>query len=643
MSHTEFYTLRENKVFIAAEPWFAERVIATLPNENQQHFINAMIERFDEVKTKFIEIAKEFEESEYKINMSGKINRLTDYMKNVKAIGNFSEIFERLDQMKNTIHTLEEEILQKKESLLEQLKALLEPEDWKIATEKLTELQKEFKSLPIFQHPRGEEIKKEFEAIKDEFFKRKQAIYEAKDKEILENLDKKMELCEKAESLQHSTEWKKTTEIMNQLMEEWKKIGMVPKHRMEELWFRFNSAREIFFAKKKEHIEEIKQKLESNLSKKMDIIARANELKDSKDWKKTTDAFNALMEEWKSTGRVSAEKNEEIWQQFLEIKNHFFNRKDQHYNRLRMQLEDNYARKMAIVNHAESLKDTNDFETGTREYMEMIEEWKSIGRIPKEYGDELWERFQQAKKHFFDRKDAHREERKKELIKDIQERLNRNRTFFNRLRRDLQNEEELLFDVDDRLKNLPPTLRSYEKREEYIEMMEDIKEKINDIKEKIKEVKDKIYRDEREINYIMRGPKKREEKNKSTASNKTEKNTTIPPENNQNDNPSAVIDEPMDANASPSEDYPVDNISDNKESVDSTVSNSVEDQHPDFISENNEQVTSDHSPQLETANEIDESPLVEHIDTESGVAKEVHTENISNATDSTLNEQDNKF
>jgi hypothetical protein len=74
----------------------------------------------------------------------------------------------------------------------------------------------------------------------------------------------------------------------------------------------------------------------------------------------------------------------------------------------------------------------------------------------------------------------------------------------------LQREEELLFDMDDRIKNLPVTLRSYEKREEYLEVMEEIKAKVNELKEKAKEMKEKMYQDEREMSQIMRGPRKKE-------------------------------------------------------------------------------------------------------------------------------------
>ena len=135
----------------------------------------------------------------------------------------------------------------------------------------------------------------------DEFFKKKQASFETFEQDLLDNLSKKMDLCEKAESLSNSKEWKKTTEIYQQLNEDWKAIGMVPKHRIEELWFRFSTAKDIFFNAKREHFEEIKGEQEENLIKKQAIISKAEALKDNTDWKKTSDSFAELMEEWKKT------------------------------------------------------------------------------------------------------------------------------------------------------------------------------------------------------------------------------------------------------------------------------------------------------------------------------------------------------
>lgn len=508
MTNTDLYFVHEGKIMLPATKWYDEREIGEVHENNLQHLIASLTEKFAELQTEVAELKKEFDATDDKVKMAGKVVRRKMHIISAKAIGDFQPLLSDLEAMEEIIKVAIDENLNTKEKICLEAEQLLETNEWKNATEKLRELQKQFKELSSVPDLRNDDYKDRFEKNKDEFFKRKQANFEHFEQDLLDNLSKKLDLCEKAESLQHSKEWKKTTDIYQELNEEWKKIGMVPKHRLEELWFRFSTAKDIFFNSKREHFGEIKTEQEGNLQLKMAIIEQAEKLKDSKDWKKTSEAFNALMEDWKKIGRVAHDKSDEIWNQFLEIKNHFYQNKDAYYNKVRVQLEDNYARKMAIVTHAEELQSSNDFDLATEEFHQMFEEWKKIGRVAKEHGDEAWERFLKAKKNFFERKDENREKRKVELSKDLNEKVSRNRSNYFKVCKELQREEELLFDVEDRIKNLPPTLRSYEKREEYIEMMDEIKEKVNSLKEKAKDLKDKLNQDERELNYILRGPRK---------------------------------------------------------------------------------------------------------------------------------------
>nr|MBP6314830.1 DUF349 domain-containing protein [Chitinophagaceae bacterium] len=510
MTHTDLFLIKEGNIFLPATKWYEEREIAEVQDNNAQQMIDTLSEKFAELVKEVEELKKEFDLSEEKIKMAGKVVRRKMHLITAKAIGDFQPLLTQLESMEELIKAAIDANLTSKEKICVEAEQLLETNEWKNATEKLRDLQKLFKELPSVPDLRNDEFRERFEKTKDEFFKRKQANFEHFEQDLLDNLSKKLDLCERAEALQNSKDWKKTTDIYQELNEEWKKVGMVPKHRMEELWFRFNTAKDIFFNNKREHFGEIKTEQEGNLQLKLALIEKANLLKESTEWKKTSEAFNALMEEWKKIGRVAHDKSDEVWNQFLEIKNHFYQNKDAHYNKIRVQLDDNFARKMAIVAHAEELQNTSDFEMGTQEFHNMFEEWKTIGRVAKEHGDEAWERFLKAKKNFFDRKDANREKRKIELSKDLNEKVSRNRSNYFKVCKELQREEELLFDVEDRIKNLPATLRSYEKREEYTEMMDDIKEKINSLKAKAKEMKDKLNQDERELNYIMRGPRKTE-------------------------------------------------------------------------------------------------------------------------------------
>jgi len=291
---------------------------------------------------------------------------------------------------------------------------------------------------------------------------------------------------------------------------------------------RFNEARDHFFKRKKEHVKEIKSEQEANLIEKEALVTKAEALRESKDWKKTTVLFNELMDEWKKTGRVAQEKSDAIWQRFLDAKNHFFSRKDAHFSSIRTEQENNYTRKLAIVERAEELINTSDFDGATQEFSDLMDDWKTIGWVPKEQGDALWDRFIQAKKKFFERKDAWRDERRQTMAAGLQERIQRNRSFLNKINRDLHREEDLLFDLDDRLANLPATLRSYEKREELNETKEEVTQHVNELRKKVQEVKQKLQADEREMSFILRPPKKKTDKPNATESaSETHQETVI--------------------------------------------------------------------------------------------------------------------
>jgi hypothetical protein len=446
-----------------------------------------------------------------------------------KAIGDYESAFTRLDAWEEQLRQRTEAVIAEKEQIAKELDALVQAPDLKLATEQLASLQKKYKALPLsVPDIRNEAFAERIEKAVTAFFALKQAKHDEFGKELLDNLSKKMDLCEQAEKLKDSTEWKKTTDALLAMMEEWKTIGPVAKHRSEEIWLRFNEARDHFFKRKKEHVKEIKSEQEANLLEKEALVTKAEALRDSKDWKKTTALFNELMDDWKKTGRVAQEKSDAIWQRFLDAKNHFFSRKDAHFSSIRTEQENNYTRKLAIVERAEELINTSDFDGATQEFSDLMDDWKTIGWVPKEQGDALWDRFIQAKKKFFERKDAWRDERRQTMAAGLQERIQRNRSFLNKINRDLHREEDLLFDLDDRLANLPATLRSYEKREELNETKEEVTKHVNELRKKVQEVKQKLQADEREMSFILRPPKKKTDKPNATESaSETHQETVI--------------------------------------------------------------------------------------------------------------------
>jgi hypothetical protein len=511
MSEQLAYKIEDNKIILLATKWFGDRELTTFNEKSKESTIGFLQDKFTELENEVKLLRAEYINAPDKVKLAGKVNRTKQYVCTAKAIGNYNSILEILDDVEKEIITEIDSNIETRTTILQTAKTLLDSkEDWKSNTEKLTQLSKDFKALALVPDPRMDSIKEEFEKLKDEFFNKKQGFFEEKETILLDNLAHKMKICEKAEVLANSTEWKKTTEALNALTEEWKTIGPIPRHRSDELWMKFNGAKDVFFCKKKEHYEAVKENQGESYKIKLELIEKAEALKDSRDWKKTSDEFNKLMEEWKKTGRLSNEQNEEVWNKFNEIRNVFYKAKDAYYSSIKLNLEDNFARKSVLVNRAEELAtgQISAWQDATDEMMEMMEEWKKIGRVAKEHGDELWERFIKAKKDFFAKKDAEREKRKMEGGNRLDEKMNRNKGYSGKLQRELQLEEEVLADFENRLKNIVPGIRSFETQERYENIIEDAKKKVAFLKTKIAGVTEGLHKDEKDLRFINREPSK---------------------------------------------------------------------------------------------------------------------------------------
>jgi hypothetical protein len=521
MSTPVFYSISDGKILLNSTNWFPVRELALHNEQNADKTIQFLTEAFEPLKKELSDFKVEYDKAEDKVKMAGKISKLKYVLSNAKAIGDYDPLFIELEKIETEIKALVDKNINEREQLLKNAETLIASDtDWKSKTEQLLNLSKDLKAMPIVPDIRVEEIKNKFEEIKDAFFAKKQSFYSDQEQILLDNLDHKLEICEKAEALATSTEWKKTTEAYNKLNEEWKSIGPIPRHRNEELWLRFNQAKDVFFNAKKENYNNIKEEQEKNLILKQALIEKAEALKDSRDWKKTADLMNDLLNEWKKTGRVAEEHNDAVWQKFNEARNVFFKAKDDYYQSIRVNLEDNYVRKMAIVNRTEELANNPviDWDTATTEVLEMVEEWKKIGRIPKEHGDAPWERFLASKKKFFDNKDAERNKRRQEVKGVLDDKLKRNKGYYNKLKRELDLEQEVLWDFQDRLKNLPPSVRAFETKERYEGIIADAEKKVNFLKQKLKDVKSAMDTDEKEFRFLNRPhTKKPNDNNKQDA------------------------------------------------------------------------------------------------------------------------------
>ncbi len=166
-----------------------------------------------------------------------------------------------------------------------------------------------------------------FRAACDEFFRRKAAFFKSIKENMAENLEKKKALCEKAESLKDSTNWKETAEILTQLQKEWKTIGPVAKKHSDAVWKQFIGACDYFFAQKNKATNSQRSVELENMAKKEEIIKQLAAL----DASGTTDDETAqqtkdLMKEWNAVGHVPFKEKDRLYNEFHNLIDKLFDK-----------------------------------------------------------------------------------------------------------------------------------------------------------------------------------------------------------------------------------------------------------------------------------------------------------------------------
>ncbi|PLX14346.1 MAG: DUF349 domain-containing protein, partial [Marinilabiliales bacterium] len=251
--------------------------------------------------------------------------RHQDYFKNLK------------DEQKNN--------LERKENLCQQaediaVKELETHKDWTEQTAAIIELQKVWRTIGFAPKKDNNKIYARFRNACDQFFGNKREFY-AQNKELQDqNLAKKLELCEKAESMQESTDWKSTTKDLINLQKEWKEVGPVSRKQSDKVWKRFRAACDHFFNRKSEYYANIEQEFDTNLKKKQEIIEKVKGYKFTNDVNVNYEALKKFQEEFSEIGFVPYKLKDKIQNEFREELNKQFDKlkvDDQERNLLKFQ------------------------------------------------------------------------------------------------------------------------------------------------------------------------------------------------------------------------------------------------------------------------------------------------------------------
>ena len=175
---------------------------------------------------------------------------------------------------------------------------------WQKKSNDVNELFKVWKTIGPAQKKLNDEIWARFKGSMDSFFSNKKEFFSRLKEQQLENYNRKLQLCVEAEALADSKEWKKATDRIKKLQEEWKKVGPVPKRHSDKIWKRFRSACDAFFTSKSEHFSGIKGVEEENLRLKRELLERIKAYEIKKERSENMEAIKAFQREWMAIGYV---------------------------------------------------------------------------------------------------------------------------------------------------------------------------------------------------------------------------------------------------------------------------------------------------------------------------------------------------
>lgn len=223
----------------------------------------------------------------------------------------------------------EEENLAHKTALCEKIEAIdltaiKTAAAWEAQTQQIIEMQKEWRTIGFAPQKMNVKIFERFRGACDRFFTEKAAFFKRLKEEQAQNLAKKTELCEKAEALKDSTDWKATADKLMQIQKEWKTIGAVPKKHSESLWQRFIGACDYFFEQKGKNTASQRGEEKENLQKKEQVIEKLKALLESDEEENKQDAVRELMREWNEIGFVPFKEKDKIYKAYHETVDQLF-------------------------------------------------------------------------------------------------------------------------------------------------------------------------------------------------------------------------------------------------------------------------------------------------------------------------------
>ena len=349
--------------------------------------------------------------------------------------------------------------LELKTSLCETVEKLQTETDVVSAFHQLQKLHQQWREIGPVAKDLRDELWNRFKTASTIINKRHQEHFETLKSKEQDNLEAKTAICEQIENIDFATlksfkDWEDKNKEIISLQEKWKTIGFAPKKSNVKIFERFRTACDVYFNRKSEFYKNIKEEMEKNLALKKALCEKAEALKDSTDWKNTSEKLIALQKEWKTIGAVTRKHSDTIWKRFITACDYFFEQKNKNMSSQKNVEQTNLAAKIALIEKIKAIDESNHNEAISilKGYMA---EWNAIGHVPFKEKDKIYKEYHEAIDNQFDRFRVDQSDRKMQAFRNNLNELGNGEKGKGKL----FNEREKLIRMYERMKN---ELQTYE-------------------------------------------------------------------------------------------------------------------------------------------------------------------------------------
>lgn len=385
--------------------------------------------------------------------------------------------------------------LESKTEYCEQAEALLIDTDVVRAFRKLQDLHDLWRETGPVPQDKKEELWERFKRATTQINKNHQDHFEKLKEDQLNNLKAKTLICDKVDEINSleidkAKDWDEKSKEIIELQKIWRLIGFAPKKDNNEIYQRFRESCDKFFNRKRDFFAELKEEQNNNLQLKLDLCVQAESLKESTEWRKTTEEYKALQKRWKEIGPVPRKQSDIIWKRFRAACDFFFDKKSDFYKNIDTVQQDNLDKKLALIEKVKNFEPKESVEENIKELQAFQNEWTEIGHVPYEKKDEVIMAFRKEIDARFDSFNMDRRQRQNLKFKQKVEQLSTGGQ--GKMRAEREKLVHQLQKINNDITTLENNIGFFANTKNADSLIQDVKNKITNTKKKADEIKQKI-------------------------------------------------------------------------------------------------------------------------------------------------------